>query len=72
MQPEAALLDELAERIAAAPRGLIVAGRQTDLSLAEPIAALAERHRLSVLAEPTSQLRCGPHDRARRSSRPTT
>ena len=61
MQPEAPLLDELAERIAAAPRGLIVAGRQTDLSLGEPIAALAESTGYPVLAEPTSQLRCGPH-----------
>ena len=61
MQPEAPLLDELAERIAAAPRGLIVAGRQTDLSLGEPIAALAESTGYPVLAEPTSQLRWGPH-----------
>jgi 2-succinyl-5-enolpyruvyl-6-hydroxy-3-cyclohexene-1-carboxylate synthase len=61
MQPEAPLLDELAERIAAAPRGLIVAGRQPDLSLGEPMAALAESTGYPVLAEPTSQLRWGPH-----------
>ena len=61
MQAEPPLLDELAERIAASPRGLIVAGRQTDPSLGEPIAALAESTGYPVLAEPTSQLRWGPH-----------
>ena len=46
-EPTTTLLDELAERIASAPRGLILAGRQTDPSLAEPVAALAEAARLS-------------------------
>ena len=63
--PEPALLDELADRVAAAPRGVIVAGRQTDPSLRDPIAALARAAGYPILAEPTSQLRCGPHDRAR-------
>jgi 2-succinyl-5-enolpyruvyl-6-hydroxy-3-cyclohexene-1-carboxylate synthase len=57
------LLDELAERIAACPRGLIVAGRQTDERLARPIAALARAAGYPILAEPTSQLRLGGHDR---------
>ena len=57
------LVDELAERVSASPRGLIVAGRQPDERLAEPVAALAERAGYPILAEPTSQLRLGGHDR---------
>jgi 2-succinyl-5-enolpyruvyl-6-hydroxy-3-cyclohexene-1-carboxylate synthase len=60
--PEPALLDELAERIDAAPRGLILAGRQTDPALREPLFELARATGYPVLAEPTSQLRLGPHD----------
>jgi 2-succinyl-5-enolpyruvyl-6-hydroxy-3-cyclohexene-1-carboxylate synthase len=63
--PEGALLDELAERIAAAARPVIVAGRQPDQRLAEPLAGLAAAASLPILAEPTSQLRLGPHDRTR-------
>jgi 2-succinyl-5-enolpyruvyl-6-hydroxy-3-cyclohexene-1-carboxylate synthase len=59
-----ALLDELAERIERAPRGLIVAGRQTDSALAGPVAELASAAGYPILAEPTSQLRRGPHDRS--------
>lgn len=59
--PEPALLDELAERIAAVPRGLILAGRQTDPRLREPLTRLAEASGYPLLAEPTSQLRFGPH-----------
>jgi 2-succinyl-5-enolpyruvyl-6-hydroxy-3-cyclohexene-1-carboxylate synthase len=58
------LLDELCERIAAAPRGLIVAGRQPDRAAAHSIAALASATGYPILAEPTSQLRMGPHDRS--------
>jgi 2-succinyl-5-enolpyruvyl-6-hydroxy-3-cyclohexene-1-carboxylate synthase len=58
-----ALLDEIAERIAASPRGLIVAGRQLDPALAEPVAEFARRSGYPILAEPTSQLRLGPHER---------
>jgi 2-succinyl-5-enolpyruvyl-6-hydroxy-3-cyclohexene-1-carboxylate synthase len=65
MLPEGALLDELAERIGESPRGLIVAGRQRDPSLGEPIAALAEAAGYPILAEPTSQVRCGRHDLSR-------
>ena len=63
--PEDALLDELAERIGRAPRGLIVAGRQPDPALGEPFAALAEASGYPILAEPTSQLRRGRHDLSR-------
>ncbi len=61
--PEEALLDELAERLSAVPRGLILAGRQPDPGLAESLAALAHRAGYPILAEPTSQLRLGHHDR---------
>jgi 2-succinyl-5-enolpyruvyl-6-hydroxy-3-cyclohexene-1-carboxylate synthase len=59
-----ALLDEIAERIATSPRGVIIAGRQPDPDLAEPVAELARRSGFPILAEPTSQLRLGPHDRS--------
>ncbi|MGZ5334197.1 MAG: 2-succinyl-5-enolpyruvyl-6-hydroxy-3-cyclohexene-1-carboxylic-acid synthase [Solirubrobacterales bacterium] len=62
--PDPALLDELAERIVAAPRGAIVAGRQPDPRLAEPLARLAAATGYPILCEPTSQLRRGPHDRS--------
>ena len=62
-EPEPALLDELAARLAAAPRGLILAGRQSDPSLAAPITKLAAAAGYPILAEPTSQLRLGSHDR---------
>ena len=61
--PEPALLDELAERIAAVPRGLVLAGRQTDPGLRNPVIELAAAAGYPVLAEPTSQIRLGPHDR---------
>ncbi len=62
-QPEPALLDELAERLAGSERGLILAGRQADPALAPALVALAEAAGYPILAEPTSQVRCGPHDR---------
>ena len=61
--PDPALLDELAERIEAAPRGLVLAGRQTDPRLREPLMRFAGAAGYPILAEPTSQLRLGPHDK---------
>jgi 2-succinyl-5-enolpyruvyl-6-hydroxy-3-cyclohexene-1-carboxylate synthase len=61
--PDEALMDEFAERIAASPRGLILAGRQPDPALAAPAAELARAAGYPILAEPTSQMRLGPHDR---------
>ncbi|HSI80856.1 MAG TPA: 2-succinyl-5-enolpyruvyl-6-hydroxy-3-cyclohexene-1-carboxylic-acid synthase [Solirubrobacterales bacterium] len=62
--PDDALVDELAARIDAAPRGLIVAGRLTAPAATE-VALLAAATGYPILAEPTSQLRLGPHDRTR-------
>ena len=58
------LLDDLAERVERAQRGLIVAGRQSDPGLAAPVAELAAAAGYPILAEPTSLLRRGPHDRS--------
>jgi 2-succinyl-5-enolpyruvyl-6-hydroxy-3-cyclohexene-1-carboxylate synthase len=57
-------LDALAERIESASRGVIVAGRQPDPGLAGPLVELAAAAGYPILAEPTSQLRRGPHDRS--------
>jgi len=54
-----ALLDEIAERLADSPRGLILAGRQLDERLAGSVAELAAASGYPVLPEPTSQLRLG-------------
>jgi 2-succinyl-5-enolpyruvyl-6-hydroxy-3-cyclohexene-1-carboxylate synthase len=59
-----AVLDALGERIEQTPRGLIVAGRQSDPSLAGPVADPATAAGYPILAEPTSQMRRGPHDRS--------
>jgi 2-succinyl-5-enolpyruvyl-6-hydroxy-3-cyclohexene-1-carboxylate synthase len=64
MEPSQFLLDEVAKHIAEADIGVIVAGRQLDPELREPLAHLARVASFPILAEPTSQLRCGPHDRS--------
>jgi len=63
MEPSQFLLDEVAGHIAEADIGVIVAGRQLDPEMREPLAHLARVAGFPILAEPTSQLRCGPHDR---------
>jgi 2-succinyl-5-enolpyruvyl-6-hydroxy-3-cyclohexene-1-carboxylate synthase len=63
-EPSQFLLDEVAKHIAEAEIGVIVAGRQLDPELREPLAHLAAAAGYPILAEPTSQLRCGPHDRS--------
>ncbi len=65
LEPSAFLLDEMAAHIGDAIAGVIVAGRQLDPELREPLAHLARASGFPILAEPTSQLRCGPHDRSR-------
>jgi 2-succinyl-5-enolpyruvyl-6-hydroxy-3-cyclohexene-1-carboxylate synthase len=61
-QPDAGELDELAARLATASRGLIVCGRMRD-SHAATIVSLAANAGYPVIAEPTSQVRLGAHDR---------
>ncbi len=65
LEPSAFLLDEVAGHIGDAIAGVIIAGRQLDPELREPLAHLARASGFPILAEPTSQLRCGPHDRSR-------
>jgi 2-succinyl-5-enolpyruvyl-6-hydroxy-3-cyclohexene-1-carboxylate synthase len=65
LEPSAFLLEEVAGHVGDAISGVIVAGRQLDPELREPLAHLARASGFPILAEPTSQLRCGPHDRSR-------
>jgi 2-succinyl-5-enolpyruvyl-6-hydroxy-3-cyclohexene-1-carboxylate synthase len=64
LEPSAFLLEEMSGHIRDAIAGVIVAGRQLDPELREPLAHLARASGFPILAEPTSQLRCGPHDRS--------
>jgi 2-succinyl-5-enolpyruvyl-6-hydroxy-3-cyclohexene-1-carboxylate synthase len=62
LEPSTFVLDEIAGHIGDAIAGIIIAGRQTDPELREPLAHLARASGFPILAEPTSQLRLGPHD----------
>jgi 2-succinyl-5-enolpyruvyl-6-hydroxy-3-cyclohexene-1-carboxylate synthase len=62
-EPSEELVSAFADLVSECDRGLIIAGRQRDAALAPTVAALARACGYPVLAEPTSQLRCGPHDR---------
>jgi 2-succinyl-5-enolpyruvyl-6-hydroxy-3-cyclohexene-1-carboxylate synthase len=64
LEPSAFLLEEMAGHIGDAIAGVIIAGRQLDPELREPLVHLARASGFPILAEPTSQLRCGPHDRS--------
>jgi 2-succinyl-5-enolpyruvyl-6-hydroxy-3-cyclohexene-1-carboxylate synthase len=61
--PHASDVQALADRVAAAARGAIVCGPTAE-EIAEPVARLAAACGWPVLAEPTSGLRCGEHDRS--------
>jgi 2-succinyl-5-enolpyruvyl-6-hydroxy-3-cyclohexene-1-carboxylate synthase len=64
LEPSTFVLDEVAAHIGDAIAGVIVAGRQLDPELREPLTHLARASGFPILAEPTSQLRVGPHDRS--------
>jgi 2-succinyl-5-enolpyruvyl-6-hydroxy-3-cyclohexene-1-carboxylate synthase len=64
VEPTVFELDEVAGHIGDAIAGVIIVGRQTDPGLREPLAHLARASGFPILAEPTSQLRLGPHDRS--------
>ncbi len=52
-----------AEQLRSAPHGLIIAGPQDEPALAGPLVSLAEYLGYPILADPLSQVRCGPHNR---------
>ncbi|HEY7255544.1 MAG TPA: 2-succinyl-5-enolpyruvyl-6-hydroxy-3-cyclohexene-1-carboxylic-acid synthase [Solirubrobacterales bacterium] len=64
LEPSEFLLEEVAKHVGEALSGVIVAGRQLDPGLRKPLADLARTAGFPILAEPTSQIRCGPHDRS--------
>lgn len=59
----AADVHDLAERLAAIGRGLIVAGPNDDPDLPAALARLAAATGYPIAADPLSGVRCGPHDR---------
>jgi 2-succinyl-5-enolpyruvyl-6-hydroxy-3-cyclohexene-1-carboxylate synthase len=61
--PHADDVHALAERMATAARGAIVCGPTAE-EVADPVARLAAQTGWPVLAEPTSNVRCGDHDRS--------
>ena len=61
--PQADDVQHLAARVATNPRGAIVCGPTAE-RIAEPAARLAARCGWPLLAEPTSGVRCGEHDRS--------
>ena len=63
VEASAAEMESLVALVTRAERPLIIVGRQTDTALREPIVDLARQLGSPILAEPTSQLRMGPHGR---------
>lgn len=60
-RPDPAGLAPLAAELRAARRGLIVCGPQDDARFPEAVVRLAEDLGFPLLADPLSQVRCGPH-----------
>jgi 2-succinyl-5-enolpyruvyl-6-hydroxy-3-cyclohexene-1-carboxylate synthase len=61
--PPPELIRELAALLGARPRGVIVCGPCDDPRLPDAVARLAAALGYPVLADPLSQVRCGPHER---------
>jgi 2-succinyl-5-enolpyruvyl-6-hydroxy-3-cyclohexene-1-carboxylate synthase len=61
--PGATVLQDLAARAATSPRGAVVCGSVAE-PVAEAVTRLAAETGWPVLAEPTSGVRCGDHDRS--------
>jgi 2-succinyl-5-enolpyruvyl-6-hydroxy-3-cyclohexene-1-carboxylate synthase len=59
------LIGKLAADLASLERGLIVCGAQDDPAFPEAVVQLAAALDYPILADPLSQVRCGPHDRQR-------
>ena len=60
-QPDRTEVAALARDLATAERGLIVCGPQDDQGFPQAVARLAEELGYPLLADPLSQVRCGPH-----------
>lgn len=65
VRPEAIDLAPVIDLLQGREKPMIIAGRQLDPTLAEPVMRLAECLDAPVLAEPTSQLRSGSHPTGR-------
>lgn len=64
LAPEEDMLRNLARDLAETSRGVIVCGPHDDPALAPSVCALAAVLGYPVLADPLSQVRCGPHNRS--------
>lgn len=60
-RPDPADLADLAAELGAARRGLIVCGPRDDPGFPEAVARLGQQLGFPILADPLSQVRCGPH-----------
>ena len=60
-RPDPADLADLAAELGTARRGLIVCGPRDDPGFPEAVARLGEQLGFPILADPLSQVRCGPH-----------
>ena len=60
-RPEPTSLAPLANELLGMERGLIVCGPQDDPEFPEAVARLADELNVPILADPLSQVRCGPH-----------
>ncbi len=62
--PEVETIRNLERHLVATPRGVIVCGPSDDPALPTAVGALAATLGYPILADPLSQVRCGPHDRS--------